>query len=57
MPRGSAAVQAAIDALLAQTKELERAIAVLDLKPVQFEGSDSLDSPGKVGAATGTSPR
>ncbi len=48
---GNAAVQSAIDGLLAQTKELERAIAVLDLKPIQFEGSDSLDSPEKVGAA------
>ncbi len=39
---GNAVVEAAIGALLAQTKEIERAIAALKLKPVQFEGSDSL---------------
>lgn len=47
---GNAVVQSAIDGLLAQTKEFERAIAVLDLKPIQFEGSESLDDPSKVGA-------
>jgi len=41
---GNAAVEAAIGALLAQTKEIERAIAALELKPIQFEGSDSLGS-------------
>ena len=45
---GNAVVEAAIAALLAQTKEIERAIAALDLKPIQFEGSDSLDNPAKV---------
>lgn len=45
---GNAAVQSAIDGLLAQTEELERAIAALDLRAIQFEGSDSLDSPEKV---------
>ena len=39
---GNAVVAAAIGALLAQTKEIERAIAALKLKPVQFEESDSL---------------
>jgi len=48
-PEGNAVVQAGIDALIAQAKELERAIAVLDLKDIKFEGSDSLDAPGKVG--------
>jgi len=48
-PEGAAVVQAAIDALIAQAKDLERAIAVLDLKDIKFEGSDSLDSPDKVG--------
>jgi putative iron-regulated protein len=48
-PEGNAVVQAAIDALIAQAKELERAIAVLDLKDIKFEGSDSLDAPDKVG--------
>jgi putative iron-regulated protein len=45
---GNAVVQAAIDALIAQAKELERAMAVLGLEKVQFEGSDSLDDPSKV---------
>ncbi len=45
---GNAVVQAAIDALVAQAKEFERAMAVLDLGSAQFEGSDSLDEPGKV---------
>jgi putative iron-regulated protein len=44
---GNAVVEAAIAALIAQTKELERAIAVLELKPIAFEGSDSLDNPVK----------
>jgi putative iron-regulated protein len=48
-PEGNAVVQAGIDALIAQAKELERAIAVLDLKDIKFEGSDSLDAPDKVG--------
>jgi putative iron-regulated protein len=47
-PEGNAVVQAAIDALIAQAKELERAIAALELKDIKFEGSDSLDNPGKV---------
>lgn len=45
---GNAVVQAAIDALLVQTREIERAVASLKLKPIAFEGSDSLDSPDKV---------
>ncbi|WP_439541254.1 imelysin family protein [Hyphomicrobium sp.] len=48
-PDGNAVVQAGIDALVAQTKELERAITVLNLKDIKFEGSDSLDQPDKVG--------
>lgn len=44
---GNAVVQAAIDALLVQTREIERAVASLKLKPIAFEGSDSLDSPDK----------
>lgn len=51
---GNAAIQAGIDALIAQAKELERAIAVLDLKGIKFEGSDSLDAPEKVGAGGGS---
>jgi len=41
-------VQRVIDALLDQTKSIERAVAALDLKSIEFEGSDSLDNPQKV---------
>lgn len=45
---GNAVVQAAIDALIDQTRSIERAVAVLDLGAVAFEESDSLDKPGAV---------
>ncbi len=45
---GNALVDQAIQSLIAQSKELERDIAALELKSIQFEGSDSLDSPGTV---------
>ena len=45
---GNAAVQGAIDALVDQTKSIERAAAALKLDAVAFEGSDSLDAPDKV---------
>lgn len=45
---GNAVVQAAIDALIAQTRSLERVIAVLELGTVELEGSDSLDQPEAV---------
>ena len=45
---GNAVVQAAIDALVQQTKSIERAIAALDLGQVELEGSDSLDNPNAV---------
>jgi putative iron-regulated protein len=44
---GNATVEAAIEALIAQTREFERAVAVLELKAIEFEGSDSLDNPDK----------
>jgi putative iron-regulated protein len=44
-PDGNAVVSAAIDALIAQSKEFERGMAALELTNIQFEGSDSLDSP------------
>ena len=44
---GNAAVESVIGALIAHTKEFERAIAVLELSAIAFEGSDSLDDPGK----------
>ncbi len=46
--KGGALIQAAIDALVAQTREIERVVAVLKLEPIAFEGSDSLDNPGAV---------
>ena len=45
---GNAVVQKAIDALLVQTKAIERAVAALELNAIDFERSDSLDSPDKV---------
>lgn len=48
---GNAAVQAVVDSLVAQTKEFERGVAALELKAIEFEGSDSLDDPSKVGDA------
>jgi len=45
---GNKVVQDVVDALLGQTKAIERAVAALDLKSIEFEGSDSLDAPGKV---------
>ena len=46
--QGNALVDQTIQALIAQSKEFERDIAALDLKSIQFEGSDSLDNPGTV---------
>ena len=48
-PEGNAVVQTAIDRLSDQTRTLERVVAALQLKPIAFEGSDSLDAPEKVG--------
>ena len=48
---GNAVVQKAIDALLVQTKAIERAVATLELNSIKFEGSDSLDAPEKVDKA------
>jgi putative iron-regulated protein len=45
---GEKAVQGAIDALVDQTKTIERAVAALKLDAIKFEGSDSLDNPGAV---------
>lgn len=45
---GNAVVQAAIDALTDHTKTLERVVAALNLKGVEFEGSKSLDDPEQV---------
>ena len=45
---GGALIEAAVAALVAQTREIERAVAVLDLDRIAFEGSDSLDDPSAV---------
>jgi putative iron-regulated protein len=45
---GNAVVERVITGLLDQTKSFERAVAALNLKAIQFEGSDSLDDPQKV---------
>ena len=45
---GNAKVQAAIDALTAQTAVIEKAVDVLQLAAIEFEGSDSLDDPEAV---------
>jgi putative iron-regulated protein len=45
---GNKTVQAAIDALVDQTKSIQRAVSVLKLDAIAFEGSDSLDAPDKV---------
>lgn len=45
---GNATVKAAIDALIDQTKSIERAVGSLKLNQIAFEGSDSLDAPDKV---------
>ncbi|MGE0724978.1 MAG: peptidase, partial [Alphaproteobacteria bacterium] len=47
-PEGNAVVQGAIDALTDQTRTLERNVAAQKLRPIKFEGSDSLDDPAKV---------
>ncbi|WP_291385360.1 imelysin family protein [Devosia sp.] len=45
---GNAVVQAAIDGLVAQTRGIERVVALLALDDVTVEGSDSLDNPDVV---------
>lgn len=45
---GNAVVQAGIDALVDQTRSIERAVATLKLEAIEFEGSDSLDNPNAV---------
>ena len=47
-PAGNAVVDAAIGALKTQTTSIQKAVVALGLKPIAFEGSDSLDSPEKV---------
>jgi putative iron-regulated protein len=46
--RGNALVQAAIDALVAQTRSTERVVQTLGLARITIEGSASLDDPDAV---------
>ena len=45
---GEALILAAVDSLVAQTRDIERAVNVLGLQDIGFEGSDSLDNPDAV---------
>lgn len=45
---GNEMVQSAIDALIYQTRNIERAVVALGVSGIQFEGSDSLDDPSSV---------
>ncbi len=45
---GERLIEAAVDALVAQTREIERTVAALGLDAIAFEGSDSLDNPTAV---------
>ncbi len=47
-PTGNAKVMAAVEALVNQTRSIERAVAALELDALTIEGSDSLDAPEKV---------
>lgn len=45
---GEALVMGGVDSLIDQTRSIERAVAVLGVDPIEFEGSDSLDDPEAV---------
>ena len=45
---GEALVMGGVDALIAQTRSIERAVSALKLSAIAFEGSDSLDDPEAV---------
>jgi putative iron-regulated protein len=45
---GEALVMGAVDALIDQTRSIERAVSALGLEGIEFEGSDSLDNPDAV---------
>ncbi|MCB6176747.1 peptidase [Rhodobacter sp. Har01] len=45
---GEALILAAVDALVTQTRSIERAVTALGLSKLKFEGSDSLDNPNAV---------
>ncbi len=45
---GERLIMGGVDALIAQTRTIERIVAALDLGGIDFEGSDSLDDPSAV---------
>ena len=45
---GEKLIGGGVDALVAQTASIERAVSALGLSQIEFEGSDSLDNPGAV---------
>lgn len=45
---GEALIMGAVNALVTQTASIERAVIALGLSKIEFEGSDSLDSPNAV---------
>ena len=45
---GEALIMGAVNALVTQTASIERAVTVLGLSKIDFEGSDSLDNPNAV---------
>ena len=45
---GEALIMGAVDALVTQTRSIERAVDALKLNAISVEGSDSLDDPGAV---------
>nr|WP_321484215.1 imelysin family protein [uncultured Cohaesibacter sp.] len=45
---GEALVMGGVDALVDQTKSIERVVSALKLDDIEFEGSDSLDNPNAV---------
>ncbi|WP_299919089.1 imelysin family protein [uncultured Roseobacter sp.] len=46
--KGEALIMGAVDALVDQTRSIERAVAALGVDQIAFEGSDSLDDPNAV---------
>lgn len=45
---GEALIMAAVEGLIDQTRSIERVVTALELDQIEFEGSDSLDSPDAV---------
>ncbi len=46
--KGAALIMGAVDALVTQTASIERAVTLMGMTDVSFEGSDSLDNPSAV---------